>query len=249
MNAFRILIFSPLLSGFLVGCGDETMVSPVDLTPLTLNQKVLTFPVVPSYVAAYQRSMANPNIIEPVNRVISLNEYDQVVEPELSADRTTAMSLITGIGVEAVFDGRDSNNNPVEMMLPIRMGIVAREWDEEKKTFKSTTRTFSAQGQDLTRTQSWVFGNDQLPNFLITGMALRLREGRIKKLELRKTRLNNIQQPLFGSPMTSQTRVELPAGWAAVGLIIGIDRANMTQPPREPFIEDVMINLGQLIER
>lgn len=190
---------------------------------------------------AFDRSSQDPNIIEPVSRKLTPLQMEVLVEPELSQDQKMALSFVTGIGVEAVFKVQPIGGEMQTIQLPVRMGLRARRWDPKTETFGSETQVFMAQGMNLDGAQEFAITDPKNPNFVFTGLGMLLREGQFKKLELRRSTLSDLYDS--GSDMgglSASNQVLLPAGWVAVGLIIAVDKANATQPPREPFVSDIV---------
>lgn len=242
------------LAVLLVGCGDESSDSSRTMLE-SQNVSGESFTIVPvsSYLAAYNRSAEDANVLNPVNRSIALSEYEQLVEPELNGNKSQVNTFITGLGLEATIETQNAAGENVQLQLPVRLGLVARQWDRQKRSFGSATRIFSTQGANLAGAQSFAFGSDADPRIVIAGMGLRLREANLSKLELRRQSLSDLMNEYpSGSPMSALNRVELPVGWAVVGVIVSIDQLTLAGstpnrlPVRKPFFEDLLFYLGAL---
>lgn len=234
-----------LLACSVVACGEGESESPLEInsTPTVVDRSLYLAPN-PTSSLAFDRSSSDPNLLEPVNRILALGDYNQLVEPLYSQDRTRVENLIIGIGLEAAYQTRDANNQIVSLNLPIRMGIRARQWNSTTKKFGAETRIFKAQGLSLDGAIEFAITDPVNPNIVLTGLGFKLREGQFTKLELKRASIVDVSNQSFGSSfgnLTARSTVELPAGWAAVGLMIAVDKANATQPPRHPFVSDFLI--------
>jgi hypothetical protein len=225
------------LQVFLVACGSADPVKS-DPQPIVPTQRTrLALEALNPIRWAFDRVSPNSTELVQVNRQILLNEYHQLIEPQLSADQSEALTYVTGVGLEAQFNGE---------ALPLRMGLIARQWNADRTEILPETRIFSGTGVDLSRAQQFAIGTSQDSQYVITGMGLRLRDGTATKLELKRVSISG-QSTGFGS-LSSSTRVELPAGWVVTGLILAIDQINATTPPRKPFVEDFILYSARLTE-
>jgi len=235
------------LSLIVSACGSENLPPP----PLTLSSIGTTtrtfFENLPMIQLAYDRSSSNQNVIVPVNRTLQLNEYEQLVEPHITLDQREALSIITGIGIDAGIDSTNQYGQPTVVPLPVRIGIRAREWDYQAKAFKPTTRIFSPQGMSLDGAQEFSIIEAYDPNYVFTGLGLRLREGRFTALQIQQKSIQNIGSE--GGFMTANNQVILPPGWAMVGLIIAVDKATNDFPTRDPFVDDIAIFTARMVTR
>lgn len=225
-------------------CGAETAPRPQILPNMAPTATRLFLQSLPLIQLAYNRSADNESVVVPVNRTILLHEYETLVEPVLTMDQTEAVSMITGIGLEAGYDTLNENGQPMVQSLPIRMAIRAREWDPQAQAFKPQTKLFTQQGISLDGSQEFAIMEPYDPNYVFTGLGLRLREGRFTKLQVQRKSLDKIYSN--GAFLDATNSIVLPAGWAMVGLIIAVDRAAPNLPTRDPFVEDIGIFTGHL---
>lgn len=200
-------------------------------------QKSLSIRVYAPDILAFDRETPDSFTLIPVSRVLALNEYDALVEPELTQDKQRAVSVVTGIGIEAV--DFTSEAKPI----PIHLGVVAREFDTKTGVFGSEIRIFSAPGESLDSTQDFSIQNDNSGTFVFTGVGMRLREGRISKLVLQRKHMGKLG--FDGDPVNASTKVILPAGWAAIGFKIKFSKTQGTQD-KTPFIQDAIFYKGAL---
>ncbi len=241
-----VVVVSSLL---LVACGQESGEGGSSVfgnfSPL-IQKSLMLMPNSPIKLG-FERSESNPNVIVPANHNLLPYQYDVYVEPQLSADQSEALSLVTGVGVEAVID-TVVDGQPQAVQMPIRFALRAREWDISTQQFKGETRVFAAQGASLDNSQEFSIIDTQNANHVYTGLGLRLREGRFSKLELARKSLKDFK---VGSQngLSALNQINLPAGWAAIGIIIAIDKVNPMLPEREPFVEDIVIFSAQVYEK
>lgn len=238
-----VVILQLGLGLILSACGSETTNDP-RLLPSGNNRNSTSLAIYRTepVIQAFERSDENPNLIVPILRVLHLLGYDQIIQESLTQDQKYSNYLVTGIGLEAGIQVLQNGELQTRQM-PIRMALRAREWDSKNNTFKSGTQIFGVQGVNLENTQEFSIVDPSTPNFVMTGLGLKLREGKFTKLELKRSSLANLNESSF-EHLSAANRIELPAGWAAVGLIIGVDRVSATVPVREPFVEDVRIYTG-----
>ncbi len=238
---FKSLI---VLTITLNACGAETAPRPQIMPNMAPTATRLFLQNLPIIQLAYNRSPDNESVIVPVNRTILFHEYETLVEPVLTMNQTEAVSFITGIGLEAGYDTLNDNGQPMVQSLPIRMAIRAREWDPQAQAFKPQTKLFTQQGISLDGSQEFAIMEPYDPNYVFTGLGLRLREGRFTKLQVQRKSLDKIYSN--GAFLDANNSIVLPAGWAMVGLIIAVDRAAPNLPTRDPFVEDIAVFTGHL---
>ena len=231
----------------LSACGANQAPRPILNASSPVQETRIVFESLPMIQLAYNRSSDNQSVIVPVNRTIQMHEYEQLVEPQLTLDQAEVLSFVTGVGIEAGIDTLNENGEQVVQPLPIRMAIRAREWDPVAMAFKPQTKLFTQQGISLDGSQEFAILEAYDPNYLFTGLGLRLREGRFTKLQLQRKTLSSIYDG--GGFMNASTSIVLPPGWAMVGLIIAIDRASPTLPTRDPFVEDIAVFTGHLTRK
>jgi len=224
-----------LQMSILTSCGGAEDVQSKLLEPTQTvgDRNLYLVPNAPTRLA-FERSASNLDMIEPVPRVIDLGDYDQILEPDLSSDRTKVNTAVVGVGLEAQHQ---------DLSLPIRLGIRARQWDPNTRSFGGEARIFKPQGLNLDNAIEVSITSPTNPNILLSGLGLKLREGRFTKLELKRVSLASVTegQSNSGDELSASTRVELPAGWAAIGILVAIDRVNSTQPLRSPFVSDFIV--------
>lgn len=241
-NVVKFLSVSTLL---LSGCGSENPDSNRQNTyqNTAVNQTSLVLlPNPPTYLS-YERSVQNPNVIEPVTRNLEGYQFETLVEEVLSEQRDRSLVFVTGLGIDATISRVTSSGGTEILNLPVRMGIRAREFDTSTGSFRGETRIFAAQGVNLDRAQEFAIVDAHNPNYVITGLGMSLREGTLTNLELRRTNLDGLFSS-SSSGLSARNQIRLPVGWAAVGLIIAVDRYDATTPARDPFIEDVVMYTG-----
>jgi hypothetical protein len=235
MSEFTIPIRLPLylfviLS--LAGCGvtESEDASPHSIFKASNGGESYLRALPPQYLA-FDRSTIDPTLLIPVTRILPFNQYDALIEPQLSSDQTVASSVVTGIGIEA----RDRNNLP----LQIRLGILARQFDPNTGTFGSATRVFSAPGEDLTGSQA--FYTTTTITFM-TGLGVRLRDGDVTLLQIQRKSLERLGRD--GVMLDASKKVILDNGWAAIGFQIRFMPNNPAD--RAPFLQDVLAYIADL---
>ena len=180
---------------------------------------------------AFDPSASDPNTLVQVNRILALNQYNVLIEPNLSSDKQIVNSVITGIGISA----QDANGANVN----IKLGIIAREFDPATGGFSPTTRVFSAQGEDLANTQQFLTSNSAT---LLSGLGVRLRRGKVTQLQIQRKPYTSLSQT--GAVIGGSKQVILPNNWAAVGFMIRF--VSNTTGGEAPFLQDTLLYTGQL---
>lgn len=240
---FKALL-AALAATLMAACGTSESV-PGDLGSSAIQaQNVGRAPFLaalnPLFLAFDKNCPGNPNpntcnTIVATNRVLGLNQYDAVIEPNLSSDSSTATTVVTGIGVEAV-------HYLTRAPLNIRLGVVGRQYDFSKRMFTNNTRIFSAPGESFDGAQDFTITNAVSTNIFMTGLGFRLYGGSVTKLELQRKPLSRIGED--GDALTASTRVSLANGWVAVGFLIRVLPSNNSSPI--PFMQDVLMYTAQL---
>src|SRR4051812_9090316 len=115
MKMLLPLGFGALLSSLVSGCG--TAPKPQSNGPnfFTNSGGTVSFIAQEPHWEAFDRSLANPTELVVVNRKIALNEFQGLVEQVLSKDQKTAVSVITGFGMNAV--DLSPQSNPLNITL------------------------------------------------------------------------------------------------------------------------------------
>jgi hypothetical protein len=180
----------------------------------------------------------DPNTLVSGTNPLELFQYDGIVTADLDSSKTNATSFVTGIGVDVV----DTSNNP----LPVTIGIEARQYDSATGNFSSQSQIFADHpGADFQKAQNFVVLNKNSPNYLLTGLGIKMRHSRLVNLAVQKKTFAMINKP--GRAISAGTFVALPPGWAAVGFILRVSpRSGSTVIP---FAQDVVIYVGQLISQ
>ena len=187
---------------------------------------------------SFDRNPENAASIIPVQREgLQFHQYDVVSAPELSPDRNKALSLITGMGISAVdLEGK---------ALRIDLGLIARQFDILTGSFSETTRIFTnfdtpdiAQGSLIL-----AITNTDSPNNFMTGMALRLKEGRIIQLSLQHKDFRDICKG-GGSSVDGARELMVENCWAVTGIMIRV-LPNQSDTPI-PFVQDALFYTAQL---
>jgi hypothetical protein len=241
MFARILLILNVAVAVVFVGCGGvedrrTSQLGTIGADDLRSQRLVGFSPL----VYALDPSAADPKILVPVNRTLLSYQYDAIVEPDLTEDKTAYASIVTGIGLSAV--------DTVGNTLGFSLGIEAREYDSKTGSFSSNTKIFAAQGEDISGAQKFLILNSNSPNYLFSGLGLRLRYGKITSLQIQKKSMGDL--PYDGASISGSKKIILPNGWAAVGIHIkfkptipvGVDPATI----KIPFVQDAIFYISQL---
>ena len=243
-----ISLFIPLTLIFAACGGDESGGARAITNIQTNSSGTLAIANVPPTVLAFDRSADDENVIIPVARNLPAQQLDVYAEPQLSQDGTQALSFVTGIGIEATFQVQQIGGGTQTIQLPVRMALRARKWDPETETLSAESQIFAPQGMSLDRAQEFTITDPTNTNFVMTGLGMLLKEGKFSKLELKRTALANMMTggASFGG-LSALNKIELPVGWAVVGLIIAVDKASAEYPPKEPYVSDVRMHTGLIM--
>lgn len=174
----------------------------------------------------------------PVVRTLNLFEYDSVIEAEIADDRVSAMSFVTGIALDVV----DSKG----AALGVTLSVEAREFNSQTGQFSGSTRIFAPQGANLVGAQNFTILNSNSPNYVMTGLGLRLKDARVSRLQLARKSLSN----LYEDPENLQGAavVILPAGWVATGFQIKLAPIVNGSTTTHPYVQDALLSIAQLIQ-
>ncbi len=183
---------------------------------------------------AFNRSELDPNQLVQVQRELAPHEFDALIEPHLSSDKSSAFSVVTGMSIAI------AGNNTVTL------GIRAREFDPQTGSFRPDTRLFASYpGAEFRNAQEFSITNSNSTNYLLTAMGLRSSPDHIQFLNLQRKSLANLYRD--GDPIDPlQAQVILPPGWVAVGFLIKILPRDTNQGV--PYISDALIYTALLVE-
>ncbi len=225
---------------FISACGSSESASPPrGINIDTTGGKSFRLSAFDPVQYAINATSRNPLVLAPANRPLALFQFDAVVPANLNEDRVTAADMITGIAINVV----DSKGAAVRVSL----AIEAREFNSKTGLFSSTTQIFTAPGQDLSGAQNFVILNTNSPNYVLTGLALRLMDAKVSNLSLLRKSISSLGREV--TPPEGGTVVTLPAGWAAVGLSLKFDPVTLDSGAQVvPFVQDALLSIAQLVE-
>lgn len=219
-----------------LGCGqsENKNIEARGLLPLNTSggETVAFLKPLTTQIVAFNRDFKDPNILNPIERVLQPHQYDVFIESELSLDKTRAQSVVTGISLEGVTD----SGQPLE----IQLGIIGRPFDVNKGMFGNTTRIFSS-FQNIEEKSQRIEINQSV-NTIMTGLGLKVIGGKITKIELIRKPLRDIFER-SDVPSASAVAVVDP-GWAVVGFLIRLRPADSLN--RFPFVSDVVLPIAEL---
>jgi len=244
LKTINILFVLLSLSFFLAACGDGAWKETVTAraTGVTFaTQTSLWLKAFDGQTMAFDRSSEDSNVLTQVNRVLPHIGFDVLVEPRLTDNSVEALSIITGMVIQAVnLDGEP---------LKVTLGIIARKFDEESGSLSLNTKIFAPQGTDFTKTQQFYISNDDTPNNVLTGMGLHLRDARVSKISLQRKGLGSLYEKPRDIKVDEDSkgaRVVLDAGWVATGFFIRVS-PNESED-KFPFVQDIILYTAQLTE-
>ncbi|MBN8555798.1 MAG: hypothetical protein J0L93_10165 [Deltaproteobacteria bacterium] len=216
----------------LLSCGGVESDSVIERSTVNLpSGRTLYLKAQDGIPIAFDPSASDPNTLVQVSRILDLNQYNVLIEPNLTSDKQIVNTVITGIGISA--------QDTAGAAVSIRLGIIAREYDPSTGGFSPTTRVFSAQGEDLSNTQQFLTSNSAT---LLSGLGVRLRRGKVTHLQIQRKPFNSIGQS--GSAIGGSKQVILPNNWVAVGFKIRF--VSNTPGGEAPFLQDTLLYTGQL---
>jgi hypothetical protein len=233
-----------LLSTLLMACGAaENTGSTYSVTSANNTTMHAYLQAHPGIFMAFDRSSEDQNRLVQVQRTIPYNYFDALIEPDQNMEKTVINSVITGIAIEAV----NHDGEPLEITL----GVIGREYNTKTGSFSNETRLFSSKtGESFRNAQSFYIGNTDSPNFLLAGLGLHIREGRITKLAIQRksiSELYNRGKTIGVGSESGGAVVSLDNGFAATGFHIRIKAADSND--RVPFVQDLLFYPAQLTEK